>query len=509
MLLCMRHLALLVASLFISYTLLPTVERSRPNVVVFLVDDWGWTDLSLVLSPEGMPNHEWYQTPNMERLAAQGVRFTDAYAASPVCSPTRTSILTGKNPARTHISTWINARGPEAKTKPEEERLLVPYWNTIGLTEEDTTLPGVLAANGYATWHLGKAHFGLKGHSGADPKNLGFQVNVGGKHIGAPGSYQGTDRYSRKKEDGHEYQVEGLDDYYGTETNLTDALTERACELIRSAEENDEQPFFMHLAHYAVHTPIQPHARFMEDYEESGRVKAQEKYASMVEGVDASLGAVLDALEETGELENTIVVLFSDNGGLASLAGPPTTNAPLRAGKGTCYEGGVRVPLVVTWPGSVEAGTVCEVPVVSDDLFPTLLTACGVPNAEWETEDLDGVDFGPLLRGAEELERGYDLVWHFPHYWAWPSIRNRDSGINPFSSIRVGDHRLVYCYEDEHVELYDLSKDLGERNDLSVVEPELTKELADRLAARLKELGAQTPRERETGEPVRLPHAGS
>ena len=473
-------------------------------MVVFLVDDWGWTDASLVLSPERTPNHDWFHTPNIERLAAKGVRFTQAYSASPVCSPTRTSLLTGKNPARTHITTWINARGPEAKTKPEDERLLVPYWNEIGLTEDDETLPKLLAAQGYATWHLGKAHFGLKGHSGADPTRLGFEVNVGGKHIGGPGSYQGEAHYSRNKEDGHEYQVPHLEEFHGTGKHLTDALTERACALIREAEESDEQPFFMHLSHYAVHTPIQRHERFMESYEESGRKKAEEEYASMVEGIDASLGAVLDALEEADELDNTIFVLFSDNGAHNFLAGPPTTNAPLRGGKGTWYEGGVRVPLVMTWPGVAKPDSVCDVPVISDDLFPTLLSACGAgPSAGV----IDGVDFTSLLKGAGELERPYDLVWHYPHYWAWPAARTAETGVNPYSSIRVGDHRLIYSYDDEHIELYDLSTDLGERRDLSRELPELAEELCTRLSARLMELGAQTPRARETGEPVALPHA--
>ena len=506
----MRLAAILILALSGGGGLLDEGPRTRPNVVVFLVDDWGWTDTTLVLSPERMPNHDWFRTPNMERLAARGMRFTQAYAASPVCSPTRTSLLTGRNPARTHITTWINARGPEAKTKPEDERLLVPRWNTVGLTEEDTTLPKLLAANGYATWHLGKAHFGLKGHSGADPTNLGFEVNVGGKHIGGPGSYQGEAHYSRNKKDGHEYQVEDLEEFHDTQTHLTDALTERACRLIEEAEENDDQPFFMHLAHYAVHTPIQRHERFMETYEGSGRIKAQEQYASMIEGVDASLGAVLDALEEAGELKNTIFVLFSDNGAHNFLAGPPTTNLPLRGGKGTWYEGGVRVPLVVTWPGEVEKDSVCDVPVVSDDLFPTLLSACGVPRAE---EEIDGVDFTSLLRGAEELERPYDLVWHFPHYWAWPKARIPGSGVNPYSSIRVDDlpdnsWRLIYSYDDEHVELYNLSKDIGETFNLAAECPEVAKELCDRLAARLKELGAQTPRDRESGEPVALPNIG-
>ena len=498
----MRQLGLLALTLLCCCALLPQGERRQPNVVIFLVDDWGWTDASLVLSPERTANHDWFQTPNIERLAAQGMRFTQAYSASPVCSPTRTSLLTGKNPARTHITTWINARGPETKTKPADERLLVPYWNELGLSEDDETLPTLLAAEGYATWHLGKAHFGLKGHSGADPTKLGFEVNVGGKHIGGPGSYQGEARYSRNKKDGHEYQVPHLEEFYGTDTHLTDALTERACALIREAEESDDQPFFMHLSHYAVHTPIQRHERFMEDYEGSGRKKAEEEYASMVEGVDASLGAVLDALEEADELEDTIVVLFSDNGAHNFLAGPPTTNAPLRGGKGTWYEGGVRVPLVMTWPGVAEPDSVCEVPVISDDLFPTLLKACGVGPSE---EEIDGVDFTSLLKGAGELERPYDLVWHYPHYWAWPAARTAETGVNPYSSIRVGDHRLIYSYDDEHIELYDLSTDLGERRDLSKERPKLAEELCARLTARLKELGAQTPRSRETGEPVALP----
>ena len=382
------------------------------------------------------------------------------------------------------------------------------------MTKKDVTLPGRLKSRGYVTWHIGKAHFGLRGTEGADPINLGFDVNIAGHAAGHPASFYGEDHYGQKSKT---HQVPDLEEYHGTDRYLNDALTDKAIALIQDhVRDAPEQPFFMHFAHYAVHTPIQGDPKRRPHYEQTGpnRTKAEIDYATMVESMDASLGRVLDELESLGVLEQTVVIFTSDNGGLATHAGPPTTNAPLRSGKGSAYEGGIRVPLVIHWPGRTLANSTSHALVSTDDLYPTVLAMAGEQIANDEV--LDGLDLSPVIDAPREksvsdgefVERV--LVWHYPHYWAWPGLRKQPQwGVGPFSSLRRGDWKLIYFYDDSRFELYNLRDDIGETNDQLEGQPDLAEELRSVLIDWLNERVAPFPIDRETGERVTIAQVNS
>ena len=430
----------------------PEKERAvpPPDIVVFLVDDLGWQDVSLALHDSRTPFNDRYRTPHLESLAARGVRFTNAYAASPVCTPTRTSILTGLHPAATRITNWtLRADRDRQETGPASYPLRSPEWNCAGLSSADTTLSAVLADSGYRTMHVGKAHFGAIGTEGADPCRLGFAVNVAGHAAGAPASFLGEDGYAKPKPS--VWDVPGLEQYHGTDVFLTDALTRETMRLLDDAATTDA-PFFLHLSHYAVHTPLAADARYFDAYLERGLDRREAMYAAMIEGVDASLGAVLQKLRELGRADRTLVVFLSDNGGLTYAArgktptgtGANTHNAPVRSGKGSAYEGGTRIPMVVAWAGdppsgatSILAGGECHVPVTTDDLFPTLLEITGVvlPPATDEPAR-EGISLVPLLgdplaRSTETFPEERALFWHYPHKWGPDG-----PGYDPFTSIR-------------------------------------------------------------------------
>lgn len=500
-------------------------QARRPNIVLFLVDDLGWQDTSVPLHSQATPFNRFYRTPHMEELAARGTLFTSAYAASPVCTPTRTSIMTGRHPARTRITDWtlLPDVQEQKRTRPGLS-VTAPDWNVRGLQPPDTTLPRLLQAAGYRTIHVGKAHFGALGTPGADPASLGFDVNVAGYAAGAPGSYYSEERYGNTGKEGP-WGVPGLQEYYGTDTYLTDALTQEAAEAIEEVVRAGEQPFFLNMAHYAVHAPIQPDSQYVGPYRrEAGATEAA--YASMVEGYDASLGALLEKLRALGVAERTLVLFMSDNGGLSAHArgqtpmgtGPNTHNLPLKSGKGSAYEGGLRVPMIVAWAAPsadapvqerlpIAAGGRTGAPVASHDFFPTLLEAAGagVPPGY----ALDGQSFAPLLGetpspGAATpgaATRDTTHFWHYPHLWG-----PRGPGLEPFTAVRAGPWKLIYFYDDGGTyELYHLGRDLGETTDLFEARPAVARRLARQLRAWMKRVGAQTPRERETGAPVALP----
>lgn len=471
-------------------------QESQPNIILFLVDDMGWTDTSVSFGTEPTYNNKYHKTPNMEMLASRGVKFTNAYSASPVCSPTRCSILTGKNPAKSQITNWIPGRGnnfPE-----DDQKLLVPNWNVNGLNQDDITFPKILQKHGYVTAHIGKAHFGKEGTSGADPKFLGFDYNIAGHHAGQPESYYYP--YGKK---GSKYQVPDLEEFEKDSLYLTYALTEKANELIEMFSKQ-KKPFFLNLAHYAVHTPIQEDKKLISQFRQEGKTETQAKYASMVASMDQSLGAIMQKLKELNIDENTIIIFTSDNGGLVTHAGYPTTNVPLSGGKGTCREGAIRVPLIVKWPGKTVAGTICNEPVISDDFFPTILNMAGVSDKLYG-KDLDGKNLTPLLTKNGKFERGDALYFHYPHYWGWKQLRNDYEIIRPFSSIRSGKWKLCYSYESQKVELFNLENDISESNNLVKQEPEIAKKLCSQLRSYLQKVNAQTPVERSTGKPLSLP----
>lgn len=457
-------------------------DMSKPNILFILMDDLGWKDLSCYGS-------EFYETPHLDRLADEGMLFTDAYASCPVCSPTRASVMTGKYPARVGVTQFIGGHNVGKLCD-------VPYFSCLPRSER--TLASELRDHGYQTWHIGKWHLG-----GARtwPEKHGFDVNIGGCDWGHP--RQGF--FSP-------YGISTLEDGPKGEY-LTDRLTDEAIQLLDDAAAgDDDRPFFMNFWHYAVHTPIQSPQELVEKYEQKAKdlgldqtdpfedgeampmlgsqhkcvkrriVQSNPAYAAMVENMDTNIGRLLEALERNGQAENTIVVFTSDNGGLATAEGSPTCNAPLAEGKGWMYEGGTREPLIVRWPEKVKPGSRCSEPITSPDFFPTLLAAAGLPQNPRQA--IDGKNCLPLLQG-EAFERG-PIFWHYPHY--------SNQGGTPGCSVRDGDFKLIEFFEDGKLELYNLRSDLSEEHDLAEQEPERVQMLKQELDAWKAEVEALIPK---------------
>ena len=486
-----------LASLGGCATFAPAPKRA-PNIVLFLVDDLGWQDLSLPLAAQPTEFNARYRTPNVERLAREGLVFTQAYAAAPVCTPTRAAIHTGITPARSHITYWTLRK--DSDTSAPWPGLAPPAWDVNGVQPEDTTLAELLQAHGYRTIHVGKAHFGALGTPGSDPRTLGFDVNVGGHGAGAPASFYGTENFAAAARNGDPvWNVPGLERWHGQDIYLDEALAIEAVEQVDAALASG-QPFFLNFAPYSVHTPIQPNPRYVANYAHLDPREAA--YASMVETMDAALGAVLEELDRRGIADETLVVFTSDNGGLSahSRGGEPHVhNAPLRSGKGSAYEGGTRVPLVVRGPGIAAAQRTSE-PVISTDLFPTLLAAAGL-EVPHDGVARDGLDLAPILDGGS-LESGRVLVWHQPHFWG-----ARGPGIWPYSAVRVGDWKLIYWHAQHYFELYDLAHDVGESLNFATSDGARVRELARILAEQLRSMGAQMSLDATTGEPIPWPDA--
>ena len=470
-------------------------NQRRPNLVFFLVDDMGWQETSVPFHTEITALNRRYRTPNMERLAAEGVKFTQAYASA-VCSPTRVSALTGMNAARHRVTNWTLRKN----VSPDQPHPLVqpPAWNLNGVcteagverTMQVTPLPALLRTAGYRTIHVGKAHFGAKDTPGEDPRNLGFDVNIAGHCAGGPGSYWGEKNYSAawrsKNAADLIWNVPGLEAYHGTNTYLTEALT---LEAIKALEKSvaEKKPFYLYLAHYAVHAPWEKDDRFYQGYIDAGLKPAEATLASMIEGMDKSLGDILATLARLRVADDTVVLFMSDNGSPAQC--PP--NLPLRGHKLTPYEGGSRVPMLVRWPGVTKPGTTCHRPVTVEDVFPSLLELAGVSWRDRVIQHVDGLSFVPLLRGAESPTPDRPFVWHFPHYY---------SRQTPFSAVRVGDWKLIHHHADSRLELFNLTTDLSEKDDLAATEPERVRALASQLAALLKERAAQMPANKQSGK---------
>ncbi|MBD3176733.1 MAG: sulfatase-like hydrolase/transferase [Armatimonadia bacterium] len=474
-------------------------QARRPNIVLFLVDDMGWQDTSVPLHTERTRFNDRYRTPAMERLAREGVRFIDAHSASPVCTPTRASIMTGQNPCRHGITNWTLY--PDRDTTAAHPVLLPPDWRMEGLQRDDVTLPRLLQSAGYRTIHAGKAHFGAVGTSGADPTNLGFDVNIAGHAAGGPGSYWGEKNYSAAWRGGSRvWDVPGLEEYHGTDTFLTEALTLEALEAMDEAIA-EEQPFYLYMSHYAVHAPIEADDDYVGLYE--GIHPTEAAYASMVQGMDASLGALMGNLDRHGIADDTIIIFMSDNGGLSAHARggePHTHNEPLRSGKGSSFEGGTRVPMLVKWPGVVEPYSTCGVPVISDDFFPTILSMAGVDAPEEHMATVDGRDLTPLLQGTGRIDEDRLLVWHYPHAWGASG-----PGIIPHVSGRRSDWKLIHTYPDGRNQLYDLGSDISETHDLAEAHPERVEEITADLHDYMIAVSARVPKWKSTGLPVPLP----
>lgn len=460
----------------------------RPNLLVFLVDDMGWQDTSLPFlhDADGKPVttglNRRYRTPHMEALAARGMKFTRAYA-HPVCTPSRITLMTGKNPARHRVTNWTNPAGTENGDNDVKHLRSPDGWGMTGIAADEKTLPALLKAAGYRTIHCGKAHFGSRGAFGQNPKNVGFEVNIAGNEIGHPASYFAKDSFGKGPN-----HVTGLGKWQGQDLFLTEVLTRELCGAIESAAQ-DKRPFFACMAHYAVHSPFQTDPRFAENY--PGLPESQRAYATLIEGMDRSLGDLLAKLDALGVAENTFVVFLSDNGGDAPIPNDKAVpvvsgNAPLRGKKGMRYEGGIRVPMIAAWakPAAgqaaqaklkVPAGSRHDGLVSIADLFPTLLEIAGVPGVP----SFDGHDLRPALQGGAPTRPQW-LVTHYPHG------HNNDH----FSIYHEGDWKFIRNHADGTGELYDLSKDLAESNNLATAHAERAAAMSEKLERQLDDYGA-------------------
>lgn len=480
-------------------------EVRKPNVMVFLVDDMGVMDTSVAFltdkegKPKRYPLNDFYRTPSMERLAKQGVRFNQFYAMS-VCSPSRISLLTGQNAARHGATNWINPSGNnKGKFGP-------PKWDWEGLEKGDVTLAGILGREGYRTIHVGKAHLGPRGTEGSDPLKLGFEENVGGASFGAPGSYYGEQSYGHgTKRKSH--AVPHLEKYHGTETFLTEALTLEAKKRVAQSVK-DGKPFFLHFAHYAVHSPFHSDPRFAKNYADSGQPKNAQAFATLIEGMDKSLGDMLDCFEELGVAENTLVVFLGDNGSDAPLGHQHEVAcaAPLRGKKGAHYEGGMRVPFIAAWAKrsddsevqkalGIPADVIQEQVGAVQDIFPTVLKVAHVDTPKGHV--VDGKDLQTLLAGKRDASRKEQFLMHYPH---------GPHRSNYFTTWRDGHWKAIYHalpetkstgnrvqFKGGNYQLFNLAEDPFEQRNLAGEKPEVLKKMIKAMIGQLDDHKALYP----------------
>jgi arylsulfatase A-like enzyme len=450
--------------------------KTKPNIIFILLDDFGYADL-------GCYGSKFYETPNMDRLAQEGVRFTDAYAACPVSSPTRASIMTGRYPVNTGITDWIPGRQATNNGSPDDKLVSLPF--NLNLRLEEVTIAEALKKNGYITMISGKWHLGETEEYW--PENQGFDINKGGFSKGSPMKNNSANGYFSP------YGNPRLEDGPAGEY-LTDRLTEEAIKFIDNTK---NKPFFLYLSYYAVHNPMQAkdeHIKKFTAKAESMGLSDKEAftrdrdwikssmsnnykerifqsypvYAAMIYSVDENIGRLLKRIDELGISKNTVIIFTSDNGGLSTSEGSPTCNSPLRAGKGWLYEGGIRVPLIIRFPGKSKPGTIVKTPVSSIDYFPTIAEITG---ADADPYNTDGISFIRLFESDRMPER--PLFWHYPHY--------SNQGVEPGSAIRLGKFKLIDNFEKGRQELYDLENDISETYDISSANPEKTRELYNML----------------------------
>ena len=474
-----RELIILLALLLNTSSLIGKAQQKndKPNIVFILVDDLGWSDL-------GYTGSTFYETPNIDRLASEGMIFTDAYAACPVCSPSRAAIISGKYPARLNLTDYIPGN---QHWGPHKDQKLASHPFKLQLDLEEYTIAEALKDAGYFTMFAGKWHAGEE--EKYYPQYQGFDINIGGNKTGYPAGGYFSPYKNPQLTDGYEGEY------------LTDRLTD---EVIGFIKQNKSEPFFAYLSFYTVHLPMQGKPEKVKKYQDklasinyAGEEFSKEgktwyknhqnrpHYAAMVKSMDENVGRVLQSLKEMGIDKNTIVVFTSDNGGMSTsnqTGNIPTSNWPLRAGKGYLYEGGIREPLIISWPGKVKAGSVCSTPVTGTDYYPTLLDLAGLELLPGQHQD--GISIKPLLQ--EKIMEERPVFWHYPHY-------SGGLGGRPSGAVRLGDYKLIEFYEDMHVELYDVKNDISEKNDLSEKYPDKTKELKALLYSWRREVNAQMP----------------
>jgi arylsulfatase A-like enzyme len=440
-----------------------TSEAAPPNIVLIYADDLGWRDL-------GVQGSTYYETPHIDRLAAEGLRFTNAYANAPNCAPSRAALMSGQYAPRTGIYTVQSAARGRA-----EDRLLVPVENRTELALEIPTLAEALQDAGYRTGHIGKWHLGGAGYA---PSDQGFDWTLAGDARGGVT----THFFPYGRGDAVPPGLESGDDG----EYLADRITDHAIEFIEAA---GERPFFLYLSHYSVHTPIQGRPDLVEHYRDkpASDGHGNPEYAAMIQAVDEGVGRVLETLDRLAIAENTVVIFYSDNGGF----GPVTTMSPLRGSKGMLYEGGIREPLIIRWPGRIAEGVLTDVPVIGTDFYPTLveLAAGSTPVGH----QLDGRSFAHILRDVGAASPSRDIFWHFPAYLGADASVTGPWRTTPASAIRRDRWKLIHFFEGNRWELYDLESDIGESDDLSALMPERTAELRGALEAWWAETGAFLP----------------
>ena len=423
-------------------------QENNPNIVFILVDDLGWMDLQCYGS-------HFYETPNIDQLRSEGMKFTDAYSGAPVCSPTRASILTGKNPAKLQFTGHITRIGRHRY--PEHGRIIPPE-DKMHVELEEIMIPEALEGLGYASISIGKWHVGDE--EKYFPTNQGFDVNIAGYEDGSPPTYWGPYEIDREWNS----VIKNLSDRKSGEY-LTDRLTDEAIKFIRN---NKQKPFFTYLSYYSVHTPLEAPDSLVKKYEAKLKehpVQKSATYAAMIEKVDDNVGRLLDEVDKLGLTDNTIVIFYSDNGGTTEA----TYNTPLREGKGYLYEGGIRVPLIFKWPGHIRPNTSCDVPVISEDLLPTIVDMAG--KGAKLPDDIDGVSLLPLLEEKSgELNRD-QICWYYPQYSPQAQM--------PGYAIRKGDYKLIEHYDPPIVELFNLKKDISESENLAEKMPDKVEEFKE------------------------------
>lgn len=464
--------------------------RTSPNVIFILADDLGWMDL-------GCYGSSFYETPHLDQLARDGVRFTNAYAACPVSSPTRVSIQTGRYPARVHVTDWIPGKYDGNKAMMQEICPVLPPDYNYNMPLKEVTIAEAMKEAGYKTIHIGKWHCCVD--SLYYPEYQGYDVNIGGCHMGSPRGNGYFVPYSNPKlPDGPEGEY------------LTDRLGDECVQQIRNSK---EAPFFINMDFYQVHTPLMAKEDKIKYFQEKAErmgldtltafierpdwvnkqpfpaklykeriVQSNAVYAAMIASMDENIGKIIQELKAQGLYENTIIMFMSDNGGLATSEGSPTSNLPLKAGKGHMYEGGIREPFLVYWPGHTQLGVTSDALVTSTDFYPTILDMAGIPLKP--EQHLDGKSFVAALKGDATYDRG-PVFWHYPHY---PNQGGRPSG-----AIRSGNYKLIEYYDNGETELFDLSADIGEHHDLTKEQPVLAEQLKQELMQWRQEVNASMP----------------
>ena len=505
----MKRTSYLLLFFLITFTQMLKAQDKRPNIIVFLVDDMGWQDTSVPFWDQKTALNKLYQTPNMERLAKEGLKFTNAYAA-PVCTPSRVAMLTGVSPAHAKITNWTNTE-KDKNTDAPDEQFLPAHWNFNGLspvagipnTLHATPFPQLLKDAGYFTIHVGKAHWAPSGTPGSNPYNMGFTVNIAGNGAGNPQSYLPTENYGNITGKATSRAVPDMQEYYGSDVFLTEAITKEALKTLETPIKAG-QPFYLNMAHYAVHVPLQGDKRFLQKYLDAGLNSTEAAYASLVEGMDKSLGDIMDFVKKKGIEKNTVIIFMSDNGGLslASERGGAehSQNLPLKAGKGSVYEGGIREPMIVKYPALVKPGTTINQYLIIEDYFPTILELAGIKNYK-TVQKIDGKSFVPILKNPSYTDNNRSLIWHYPNKWN----NAKEVGINYFSAIRKGDWKLVYNLRNGRKELYNLKNDIGESNDMADANPAKATELTNLLGLQLKSWKAPMPINKSDNKPVAWP----